>query len=228
MSKEYSLPPVGLFKAPGSGIVLSSLTAPLSATPSLSPRSPSHAALFPAGSRTAVTTTAKPVDKNRGASNPPSQVVNFKFFDVDIDFLPSEPPHVAQRHHPLVMGIVLEAVYCYRRGARRNKCCWRPFGRGGRAQSLYCAVAAASADAVLREALHGRIRCASLIAPETVRSGAIKRLRPTVLMSAVTARGECVEPARSSSNDACGSSARANAACDSWSRPANHGSPHLP
>src|SRR5260370_19437293 len=118
MSKEYRLPPVGLFKVLGTGIVMSSLTAPLSAFLSLSPLSSSspHAALFPTGSRTAVTTTAKAVDKNCGASNPPSQVVNFKFFDVDIDFLPSEPPHVAQRHHPLLTGIVLEVVYCSRRG----------------------------------------------------------------------------------------------------------------
>src|SRR5882757_9028469 len=115
MSKEYSLPPVGLFKAPGTGIVLSSLTAPLSATPSLPSGPPPHA-VFPTGSRTAVTTTAKAVDKNCGVSNPPSQVVNFKFFDVDIDFLPSEPPHVAQRHHPLVTGIVLQVVYCSRSG----------------------------------------------------------------------------------------------------------------
>src|SRR5260370_38719012 len=113
-SREHCWPPVGLFKARGPGTVWAARPPPLPATPSLSPRSPSHAALFPAGSRTAVTTTAKPVDKNRGASNPPSQVVNFKFFDVDIDFLPSEPPHVAQGHHPLVMGIVLEAGYCYR------------------------------------------------------------------------------------------------------------------
>src|SRR5713101_5674058 len=102
MSKEYNLPPVVLSAVPGTGIVLSSLTAPLSATPSLPSGPPPHAVFFPTGSRTAVTTTAKAVDNNRGASNPPSQVVNFKFFDVDIDLLPSEPPHVAQRYHPLL------------------------------------------------------------------------------------------------------------------------------
>src|SRR6266853_1217293 len=76
MSKEYSLPPVGLFKAPGTGIVLSSLTAPLSATPSLSPLSSPHAALFPTGSRTAVTTTAKDVGLHT-ASAPAAQCAEF-------------------------------------------------------------------------------------------------------------------------------------------------------
>src|SRR6266478_8198198 len=129
MSKEYSLPPVGLFKAPGTGIVLSSLTAPLSATPSLPSGPPPHA-VFPTGSRTAVTTTAKAVDKNCGVSNPPSQVVNLKFFDVDIDFLPSEPPHVAQRYHPLLMGIVLEVVLLFPKWPGTTNFVGRPFGRG--------------------------------------------------------------------------------------------------
>src|SRR5258708_4505912 len=130
MSKEYSLPPVGLFKVPGTGIVLSSLTAPRSAFPSLSPLSSPHAALFPTGSRTAVTTTAKAVDKNCGVSNPPSQVVNFKFFDVDIDFLPSEPPHVAQRYHPLLTGILLEVVYCSRSGQAQQTLLVGPLAGG--------------------------------------------------------------------------------------------------
>src|SRR5262249_32186223 len=108
MSKEYSLPPVGFCAVPGIGIVLSSLTAPLSATPSLSPRSPSHAALFPTGSRTAVTATAKAVDNNRGASNPLRQVVNFKFFDADIDLPPLSHPTWLRDYHPLLRGIVLE------------------------------------------------------------------------------------------------------------------------
>src|SRR5258708_6791255 len=129
MSKEYSLPPVGLFKAPGTGIVLSSLTAPLSATPSLPSGPPPHA-VFPTGSRTAVTTTAKAVDKNCGVSNPRSQVVNFKFFDVDIDFLPSEPPHVAQRYHPLLMGILLEVVYCSRSGQAQQTLLVGPLAGG--------------------------------------------------------------------------------------------------
>src|SRR6266852_1469419 len=104
MSKEYSLPPVGLFKAPGTGIVLSSLTAPLSAFPSLSPLSSPRAVFLPTGSRTAVTATARAVDNNRGASNPLGQVINFKFFDVDIDLLLFEPPDVAQRSPSTAYG----------------------------------------------------------------------------------------------------------------------------
>src|SRR6266853_426078 len=179
MSKEYSLPPVGLFKVPGTGIVLSSLTAPLSATPSLSPLSSPHAALFPTGSRAAVTTTAKAVDKNCGASNPPSQVVNFKFFDVDIDFLPSEPPHVAQRHHPLVTGIVLEVVYCSRSGHEQ--------------QTLLAALWQGGKDIGLHTASAPAAQCAEfIIGPAKGRT----RWLTAPYGPAVTEQGECVGPAR--------------------------------
>src|SRR5882757_2856932 len=61
MSKEYS-PPVVLSAFTGTGIVLSSLTAPLSAFPSLPPEPPPQAA-FPTGSRTTTAATAKVADR---------------------------------------------------------------------------------------------------------------------------------------------------------------------